>query len=606
MENNLQATSWDNTNVYLGFDDPQISNDFNLINEKLIYLKSKLTVFEVLTPNIENEKQSKLMETLGLAQELYRINMDLQIYLYTLRMYASTANSVDTTNQQAKELLNKCTQTMADLKKTLKPLQIFLLRAPESYLEAFLQSDKVEEASFLLRHARKETEFLLSVDEEVLLEGHSVSGFDAWGKLYDDISGTMKVNVAGETLGLANAANILFQSDAEKRKLAYRAINTAWEQNEVVAAAILNSITGWRLENNKARSKNRELHYLDKSCHQQSITKDTLTALMQTTYERRDIGHDALKIMAKELKSEKLGPWDLLAAYPEKATEQKISFPEAMELIKYAFGKFHPEMAEFAQMMYEKRWIDSLPTPNRRQGAYCTGFARVREPRVFLTYDGSMKNIMTLAHELGHAYHNWVIKDLKFTKTFYPSTLAETASIFAETLVREAILENAKTNEEKKKILWQEIDSASSLLINIPARFEFEKRLNELRKTKAVTAQDCKNLMRESWQYWYEDTLSEYNEMFWASKLHFSLTGLSFYNYPYLFGYLFSLGIYAKKETYKEQFKDLYIAILKDTGVMTAEELIQKHFNEDISQKNFWSKSLDIVKRSVDEYKKLI
>jgi oligoendopeptidase F len=300
-----------------------------------------------------------------------------------------------------------------------------------------------------------------------------------------------------------------------------------------------------------------------------------------------------------------MAPWDLYAPAPSFVAIKPISFPEAIEIIAHSFKSLSPDMADFAKMMKDKRWIDSATSPNRAQGAYCGGFTSTREPRVFMTYDGTMKNVLTLAHELGHAYHNWVMRDLKLTESFYSMTLAETASIFAETLVRDTLLQNAKTAQEKKQILWQDIQSASTFLLDIPSRFEFEKRMIELKKIKTVTVQEMKNLMKDSMAHWYGDTLSEYNEMFWASKLHFSIPSFGFYNYPYLFGYLFSLGIYAKKDQYGQEFANKYKNILCDTGIMTAEDLIKKHFNEDITKNDFWRKSLGIVNKSVETFKKV-
>ena len=605
MNQDLQTTSWDNSNVYKDFNDPLISKDIQFIEEKTAYLKTKISLFNSLVPLLETKTETELAETIPLAREAYRLGLDLSLSLYTMGTYAGSAASVNSLDYSAKNLLNRVSQLMANLNKTTKPLQLFLLRVPDAYLTNFLKDESVNEMEFVLRYAALEKDFLLSVPEEVLLEGFSVTGFHAWGKLYTEISGAMKVNVGGQQMGLADASNILFQGDAEKRKIAYQAINKGWEQNEISANAVLNSLYGWRLENYQARSGKAEVHYLDQTCKQQKITRATLNTMMDVTYENRHIGHEALKLMAKEIGVTQLGPWDILAPYPDKSGTRAIPFPEAMEIIKTAFNRFSPEMADFAQMMYDKKWIDSKPTANRKSGAYCSGFAKYREPRVFLTYEGSMKNVTTLAHELGHAYHNWVMRDLKFGQTHYPSTLAETASIFAETLVRDTILENTKTKEEKKSILWQEIESAASLLVNIPARFEFEKQYLELRKTKTVTVPEAKNLNRQAWKHWYGDTLSEYNEMFWASKAHFSMSQLSFYNYPYLFGYLFSLGIYAKKDERGESFKKLYLDILRDTGLMTAEALIQKHFQEDISKKDFWVKSLRLVEKSIQAFKEL-
>ncbi|MBX2865119.1 MAG: peptidase family M3, partial [Leptolyngbyaceae cyanobacterium MAG.088] len=206
----------------------------------------------------------------------------------------------------------------------------------------------------------------------------------------------------------------------------------------------------------------------------------------------------------------------------------------------------------------------------------------------------------------GHAWHNWVMRDLPLMQTYYSMTLAETASIFAETLVRDALLQQAQTPAQKLEILWQDAQSAAVFLLNIPARFEFEKQLVEARKQGVVITPKLKTMMTDSWQRWYEDSLSEYDDMFWATKLHFSISQLSFYNYPYLFGYLFSLGIYAQQERLGEQFNQLYTNLLCDTGSMTAEELVSHHLQQDISQPQFWDASLTIVEKSIEQFEKLV
>jgi oligoendopeptidase F len=217
-----------------------------------------------------------------------------------------------------------------------------------------------------------------------------------------------------------------------------------------------------------------------------------------------------------------------------------------------------------------------------------------------------MNNVLTVAHELGHAWHNWVMQDLPRPRTNYPMTLAETASIFGETLVRDALFAQAHTPEQKLSIAWEDGFAATTFLLNIPSRFTFEQKLVEARRQGFVIADHLKAFMRDSWQHWYEDSLGSYDEMFWASKLHFSIAELGFYNYPYLFGYLFSLGIYAQKEHYGNQFNDLYMALLRDTGNMTAEDLVQKHLQQNIRQPEFWQASLAIVDRAVSRLEALV
>lgn len=217
-----------------------------------------------------------------------------------------------------------------------------------------------------------------------------------------------------------------------------------------------------------------------------------------------------------------------------------------------------------------------------------------------------MTNVLTLAHELGHAWHNWVMRDLAPMASHYPMTLAETASIFAETLVREALMAQATTPAAQLEIAWQDAQSAAIFLLNIPARFEFEKRLVEARKVGTVQPAQLREMMSASWQMWYEDSLSQYDDLFWASKLHFSISGLGFYNYPYLFGYLFSLGIYAQQPVYQDNFNQLYTQLLRDTGTMTAEDVVQHHLHKDISQAQFWQDSLAIVETSVAQFERLV
>jgi len=214
--------------------------------------------------------------------------------------------------------------------------------------------------------------------------------------------------------------------------------------------------------------------------------------------------------------------------------------------------------------------------------------------------------VLTLAHELGHAWHAWLLKDIEFSDKHYPMTLAETASIFAETLVRQALLNKAGSDTEKREILWQEAETASALLVNIPARYDFEKSFVEARKSEKVSATATRTLMHQAWEKWYENTISEYDDLFWASKLHFSISEIGFYNYPYLFGYLFALGVYAQKDNQGDNFRFSYRELLQDTGRMSAEECVQKHLGRDIKGSQFWQDSFDTVLKSMQKFKTLI
>lgn len=282
------------------------------------------------------------------------------------------------------------------------------------------------------------------------------------------------------------------------------------------------------------------------------------------------------------------------------------SFDEAIDIIKDAFSGVSQEMADFVDVMVKNGWIDAAPQETKRLGAYCTKFADSRTPLVFMTWGDSMSDVLTLAHELGHAFHNWVMRDMPLCTTRYPMTLAETASIFAENVVRDALLAKAKTKEDKIEMLWEELSSALALTINIPVRYEFEKAFYEQRSSKELGAEGLSELMRVTWEEWYGNSMSEADSLFWASKLHFSIPEVSFYNYPYLFGYLFSIGVYAQREAKGADFYGDYINLLRDTGTMRAEEVVQKHLQMDLTQETFWQQSLDRVSNQIDEFERLI
>ena len=409
-------------------------------------------------------------------------------------------------------------------------------------------------------------------------------------------------------MGLAEASNLLSSPIRALRLEAFDAISAGWEGEQETVAAILNALNGWRLELARQRGNTRLLDALDLSCHQSHIERATLDALMSETWQARTLGQRALELMAERLGLDDLGPEDLFAP-PPASSSRDIPFDEAIALIADAFSRFDPEMGAFTRMMAEKGWIDAAPTPNRRTGAYCTKFAEPVEPRVFVTYAGTMDNVITLAHELGHAWHNWVIRDLPMSQRSYPMTLAETASIFAETLVRSALFELAQSPEEQLAITWAEADGAATFLVNIPARFDFERALVAERAQGYVPAERLKALTDEAWGRWYEGSLTRYHPMFWAAKAHFSIAGFGFYNYPYLFGYLFSLGVYkqlmSRKAAGEEGVAEAYRALLRDTGRMSAEDLVAKHLGQDIREAAFWQGSLAQVAQAVERFAQL-
>lgn len=600
----LQQT-WNNSQFFSHSDDPKIAETIAQIKQAIAALTAACKPFNQLIETAETIPAAKFDEIIAQVRTAHEQRTEVYKQLGNVQTFIASILSVDSQDTVAREWKPTLQQLSANISQTTKALDVFLNRASDALIHQLVQDPILAELRFALQHQRKLQDQLLSLAEEKLITGLAVTGLQGWGNLYTELAGSLKCEVNGETMGLAKAFNLQSSPDRAIRKAAWQGTKTAWETQATTIASILNAINGWRIEETKQRSSQRELHYLDQSCHQSRIDRETLNALVDTTYARRSVGQRALATMGKVLKVDQMQPWDLFAPPPISGDSEAISYETAIEIIANAFSQLTPEMGEFVVMMAQKGWIDAQPTPNRSTGAYCGGFSEPREPRVFMTYEGSMNNVLTLAHELGHAWHSWVMRDLPRYKTDYSMTLAETASIFGETLVRDALLEKATTPEQKLAIAWEDGAAAAAFLLNIPARYTFEQKLVESRKQGFVIADKLKTMMHDSWQHWYEDSLGSYDEMFWASKLHFSIASLSFYNYPYLFGYLFSLGIYAQKEKYGAAFNELYTNLLRDTGSMTAEDLVLQHLQQDIRQPEFWQASLDIVDRGVSRLEAL-
>jgi oligoendopeptidase F len=589
---------WDNQHIYPGLDSLELEADLAQARSRLIELADVMGELETAC----EEPAARL----ALLRKVRQRAQGIRNIGWNIAVLAASAASQNSRDPLAKTQASRARALNADLFKTLAPMEQLLLTLPDVDFEALMRDPLLGEEAFRLRHERCLADQRLPVAAEQLVIGLGSDGLHAWGNLYNELAGRLRLRVDDRELGLAQASNLLGSADRAVRLQAQAAISAAWEAEQETVAAILNAINGWRLELARQRGAQagRPLDALALSCHQSRIEPVTLEAMMSATYARRELGQRALGVMGRRLGINRMSAADLAAPAPA-ASGPGIPFEQAIEWIAEAFASFDPEMGEFARMMAERGWIDAAPSPGRQSGAYCTKFADPVEPRVFLTYEGSMRNLVTLAHELGHAWHNWLLRDLPMSQRAYPMTLAETASIFAETLVRGALFERAEAGD-RDAIAWMEADSAATFLLNIPARFDFEQALVRERAQGYVGSARLKELMDEAWGRWYEQSLGEYFPLFWAAKGHFAIPGLGFYNYPYLFGYLFSLGVYgqlmARKARGEAGVAQAYRALLRDTGRMSAEALVLEHLGLDIRTTAFWQQSLDRVEEAVNRF----
>ncbi|MBO7910410.1 oligoendopeptidase F [Vibrio splendidus] len=594
----MTTPSWDLSIAYRDLNDAKIEQDIELIQQciELLYLHV--------------EKRHIILA----MQNAIQTSEAAGTLLSTINTFANCHASVDATHTEAKALLGRVAKLNSEMSQAFSPYEDTLIHAEPEFIDAVLEHESADVAGqrFAIESSRKLSSSRLSVAEEQLLAAMKVDGRDGWGRLYDNLTGSLKLSLKldgeDEALGFSQAASLLYGSEFDKQEPAWRSVQGAMKTHQESFASILNALAGWRLTENKKRSKISDVHFLDPSLHGSRIVPETLDTMMSVAKANRAVGQKAGLLMARVHGLDEMKPWNHLAAMPPLGdAESKVyPFDEAIEVIKTAFAEVNPEMADFVALMVENGWIDAAPAANKRLGAYCTKFAATRTPLVFMTWSGSRSDLMTLAHELGHAFHNWVMKDMPLCQTRYPMTLAETASIFAENIVRDHLLKQAETRNEKLEMLWEELSSSLALMVNIPVRFEFEKAFYEQREKGELTAQQLCDLMETTWKEWYGAAMTEADPYFWASKLHFSISQVSFYNYPYLFGYLFSKGVYAQRDAKGEQFYGDYVSLLRDTGSMMAEEVVQKHLGMDLTQADFWQQSIDMVKVQIDEFERLL
>ncbi|UXI00050.1 M3 family oligoendopeptidase [Photobacterium sp. TY1-4] len=591
----MNVPSWDLSIAYQDLSDPKITQDIQTI-------KSLITRLEALDPTSLEDLQQAVITDANIA-----------VILSTLSTYANCLASVDAGHDGAKKLAGQADRLYSQAEQAMNPYQQSIIHLDENAFETYLQGEGLEAFRFKLERRRLQRNRMLSVGEEQLLSAMHVDGRNAWGRLYDNLTGSLSVTMqladgSEETVGLSQAASLLYGPDIQRREPAWRGISQVMTVHQESFAAILNGLSGGRLTEYDKRSHTEQVHFLDPSLHTSRIEKQTLDAMLSVARDNREVGQQAGLAMATLFGTEKLKPWDELASMPALGggESETYSFDEGIAIIREAFAGVDPEMADFVDWMVENQRIDAAPQPRKRLGAYCTKFADTRSPLVFMTWGGSMSDVLTLAHELGHAFHNWVMRDMPLVRTEYPMTLAETASIFAENIVRDALMAKAKTTQDKLQMLWEEAQAALQLLINTPVRYEFEKAFYEQRQEGELTPLQLRELMAKTWRDWYGEAMDETNDMFWASKLHFSIPGISFYNYPYLFGYLFSKGVYAQRAAKGAQFYSDYKALLRDTGAMTAEAVVQKHLGMDIRQPEFWQQSVDMVQQQVAAFERLV
>ncbi len=519
----------------------------------------------------------------------------------TLNTYIScfvNTNSLDTLAQARMSELQQASVTLSQLGTRftawIGSLDVETLIA---------RSHSARTHTFMLRKAKTQAAYLMPPAEENLASELNVSGGTAWEKLHGDVTSQLVIALdvpdQPKELPMSMIRNLAYDSDRETRRRAYEAELGGWQKVAVPLAAAMNSIKG---EVNTLSRRRGWQSPLEASLLDNNIDQQTLDAMMTAARESFPDFRRYLSAKARALGLSRLAWYDLFA--PVGGEERVWTFNEATSFIVEQFGAYSSRLSDFAARAFREQWIDAEPRAGKGDGAYCA-WLRKDESRVCTNFKAAFGGVSTLAHELGHAYHNLNLAQRTVLQRSTPMTLAETASIFCETIISHAALHTVGP-QEQIAILEESLQGSCQVVVDITSRFLFEQRVFERRKARELSVDELNTLMLEAQRETYGDGLDEnaLHPYMWAMKPHYYDSHRSFYNYPYMFGLLFGLGLYARYTRDPETFKKGYDALLSSTGLADAATLAAQ-FGIDIRSADFWRSSLDIVREDIARFAEL-
>lgn len=563
---------------------------------------------ENLKPKFEGLKQQVDRLAVPTSTEAAPEVLEILESIKETLMHMSQAGAVlscltaqDTTDREALLLQGQLSGLGANFSPIVESFHQKLGKIEQVTFDALVNDTDLNEFKFILTEWREQSKESLSEEEEALISALGVDGYSSWGQMYSMLISDIKVEVVvdGETktLSVGQANNLSSHKDRAVRKAAFDALETVFTEREEFFAKTLNHLAGFRLAVYKKRgwdSVTKEPLEINR------MKQETIDAMWGAITSRKATFANYLTHKASMLGTEKLDWYDFDA--PVTDSTATLDYQQGTEFILKHFGRFGKEMESFARTAFEDGWIEAEDRDNKRPGGFCTGMPLSEQSRIFMTYSGSMSNVSTLAHELGHAFHSYALRPVHPLNRRYAMNVAETASTFAEMIVADAAVEEATNEQEKIALLEDKIQRSVAFFMNIHARYLFETRFYGERKNGVVSTKRINEMMEAAQVEAHAGGLGETHPHFWASKMHFYITGVPFYNFPYTFGYLFSLSIYAKAKEEGTGFEEKYMALLRDTAVMTVEDLAMKHLGEDITKEDFWLKGIALCEKDVEEF----
>jgi oligoendopeptidase F len=566
-------------------------------------LPAEVTALEMRTVSLTSSDIGEIAEVLNDLETLTDRVSHLSAFLGCLSADDATNEAVKADEAWMAGVWAEVTKLMASVRSSLCELN------DETY-KALLTQPLLEGAEHAIQKMREEGRNQMTAELESLAADLNVDGLHAWGRLYDTLTGKMCFTMTfpdghQEEVPMARRRALMSDPDRRLREAAYHDGQKPWQDHADTLGAALNGIAGTRL---KLYGRRGLHHFLDTPLFDGGMSQKSLDAMLSAIHTHIELPRRALRVAAKLQGTQGLHFYDLEAPQVQAPEEKALSWEQACETVNRAFSSAYPDLGEYFRSMLGQHWIEAQPRAGKRPGAFCTGSRLRREERVYMNWHGTVHDMVTLAHEVGHAWHSRVLRPARSYAASYPMTLAETASNFGEMILLGGLLNDPELSPGMRSyLLDQEMLRAHAYLVNIPMRFEFEKQFYSERALGEVPITRLGEMMSEAQRKLYGDTLMEdgTDPMFWASKMHFFITEVSFYNFPYVFGYLLSQALFARFKEEGASFLPRYEAFLSATGSASCEAVAMQTLGEDLANPEFWAGAIKSMQPTLLAYEQL-
>lgn len=577
--------NWSLDALYLDFDE-KFLNDIETFNTLLN---------RSMTLSTELKDKSSLEAWLKHEQEVSKL-------IRTLASYINYRMSTNANDAQASQYLGQL-QVIAS--KSARPEASFKkwLKQNEANLQSWSEeSEIIKEHLFILEETLLFANHSLSEDAEEIISKMKINGSSLWTQVQSQLTSNKTIEYKGEAHTLTSLRNLAYDADPIVRKEAYEKEIELYNSMDDAVAFALNGIKGEVIQTSQLRNFETPL---DETLMDSRLSKETLdaltTAIENSLPEFRKYMQHKGKLLGHK---DGLPFYDLFAPYTlDEAKEYSVE--DSKTMIVDNFRTYSDDLADLAQRAYDEAWIDFLPKEGKRGGAYCSNLPQLKQSRIFTNYGGSISDIVTLAHELGHAYHGFMLEDNSILNTGYTMPVAETASTFCENIIFNASLETA-SDEEKIMLIENSLQDLTQITVDILSRYKFETEVFKRRENEFLDSNTLQKIMLQAQKDTYGDGLNQeiLHPFMWLNKGHYYSAGRNFYNFPYAFGGLFALGLYAQYEKEGEDFVEKYRNLLKATATASCED-VAKLADVDTTTVAFWEDSIAQIVKRIDLYMEL-